>query len=54
MKTVHADRSVLLFTNVDFAVALSSGYCLLQAVLIQEIVQFFVVDLEKAALDDEF
>lgn len=54
MQSVHADRSILLFTNADFAVALSSGYRLLQAALIQKIVQFFVVDLEKAALDDEF
>lgn len=54
MQSVHADRPVLLFTNADFAVALSGCQCLLQAVLIQEIVEFFVVDLEKAALDDEF
>ena len=54
VQAVNCDGPVLFFTNVDLAVALSSGQRLVQALWIQQIMELFVIDFEETAFDDEF
>ena len=53
-QAIDSDGAVLLLSNIDLVAPLTCGECLLQAIGIQQIIQFFIVYLQEAALYYEF
>ena len=53
MQAIDCNRAILLFSDIDLVASLSSSERLLQAIAIEQVIQFFIVYLQEAALYQE-